>query len=45
MHAGEEDGREGRSRFLALLGMLVSAEAALAIAAQWSATLFFHPCQ
>lgn len=44
-HTGEEGGREGRSRFLALLGMLVSGVAALAIAAQWSATLFFHPCQ
>jgi hypothetical protein len=44
-HAGEDGGREGRSRFLAVLGMLVSALAALAIAAQWSANLFFHPCQ
>jgi hypothetical protein len=44
-HAGEEGGREARSRFLAILGMLASAVAALAIAAQWSASLFFHPCQ
>lgn len=44
-HAGEEGGREARSRFLAILGMLASAVAALVIAAQWSASLFFHPCQ
>jgi hypothetical protein len=44
-HAGEEGGPEARSRFLALLGMLTSAMTALAIAAQWSATFFFHPCQ
>jgi hypothetical protein len=44
-HAGEEGGPEGRSRFLAVLGMLVGAMASLAIAAQWSATFFFHPCQ
>lgn len=43
--AGDEGGREGRSRFLALLGLMVSAVAALLIAAQWSATLFLHPCQ
>jgi hypothetical protein len=44
-HAGEEGGPEGRSRFLAILGMLISAVAALTIAAQWSANLFFHLCQ
>jgi hypothetical protein len=44
-HAGEEGGPEGRSRFLAILGMLISAVAALTIAAQWSANFFFHPCQ
>ena len=44
-HAGEEAGIEGRSRFLALMGMLLSAMAALVIAAQWSAAFVFHPCQ
>ena len=44
-HAGEEGAPEGRSRFLAVLGMLVGAMASLAIAAQWSANFFFHPCQ
>jgi hypothetical protein len=44
-HAGEQGGPEARSRFLAILGMLASAMAALVIAAQWSAGLFFHPCQ
>ena len=43
--AGDDGGPEGRSRFLALLGMLVGAMASLAIAAQWSANFFFHPCQ
>jgi hypothetical protein len=42
---GEEGGPEGRSRFLSLLGMLISGMTALAIAAQWSASFFFHPCQ
>lgn len=44
-HAGEDGGPGGRSRFLAVLGMLLSAMAALVIAAQWSATFVFHPCQ
>jgi hypothetical protein len=44
-HAGEEGGPEGRARFLSVLGMLTGAMASLAIAAQWSATFFFHPCQ
>ena len=44
-HAGEEAGPGGRSRFLALLGMLLSGTAALVIAAQWSAAFVFHPCQ
>jgi hypothetical protein len=44
-HADEQGGPEARSRFLALLGVLTSAIAALAIAAQWSASFFFHPCQ
>ena len=43
--AGEESGPEGRSRFLALLGMLTSGISGLVIAAQWSASFFFHPCQ
>jgi hypothetical protein len=43
--AGEGGGPEGRSRFLAVVGLGNSALAALVIAAQWSATLFFHPCQ
>ncbi len=44
-HAGEDAGLGGRSRFLALMGMLLSAVAALVIAAQWSAAFVFHPCQ
>lgn len=44
-HPGDDGGPEGRSRFLAVLGMLVGAMASLAIAAQWSASFFFHPCQ
>ena len=44
-HAGEDAGLGGRSRFLALMGMLLSAVAALVIAAQWSAAFLFHPCQ
>lgn len=43
--AGEEGGPEGRSRFLALLGMLAGGMSSLVIAAQWSASFFFHPCQ
>jgi hypothetical protein len=41
----EYGGSEARSRFLALVGVLSSAVAALALAAQWSASLFLHPCQ
>jgi hypothetical protein len=41
----EHGGPEARSRFLALVGVLSSAVAALALAAQWSASLFLHPCQ
>lgn len=44
-HAGEEAGLAGRSRFLALLGMLLSGVTALVIAAQWSAAFVFHPCE
>jgi hypothetical protein len=43
--ATEAGGPEGRSRFLALLGMLSGGTFALTIVAQWSATLFLHPCQ
>lgn len=44
-HAGEDAGLAGRSRFLAVLGMLLSAMAVLVILAQWSAAFIFHPCQ
>jgi hypothetical protein len=43
--AGEPEGREGRSRFLALLGMLSSGIFALTIVVQWTATWYYHPCQ
>ena len=36
---------EGRSRFMAVVGMLVSTISALAIIAMWSATVFVRPCQ
>jgi hypothetical protein len=41
----EQGGPEGRSRFLALLGMLSSGIFALTIVVQWTATWFYHPCQ
>jgi hypothetical protein len=44
-YAGDDGSPGERSRFLALLGMLTGGMAALAIAAQWSASFFFHPCQ
>jgi hypothetical protein len=44
-HAGEDAGLEGRSRFLAVLGMLLCAVSVLVIAAQWSAAFIFHPCE
>lgn len=44
-HASEDGGRAGRSRFLALLGVVTAPLFALVIATQWSATLFLHPCQ
>ena len=44
-HAGEDEAPGGRSRFLAVMGMLLSATAALVIVAQWSAAFVFHPCQ
>jgi hypothetical protein len=43
--AGEDGAREGRSRFLALLGVLSGGTFALVIVAQWSANFFLHPCQ
>lgn len=43
--ASEQGGPEGRSRFLALIGVLISAFAALLIVALWSANLVLHPCQ
>jgi hypothetical protein len=43
--ASAQGGPEGRSRFLALLGILSSALFALTILSQWSATLYYHPCQ
>jgi len=36
---------EARSRFMAVLGVLVSTLSALVIVAMWSATMFLHPCQ
>ncbi len=41
-HAG---GIGGRSRFLALLGMLLSAMIVLVVLALWSPAFVFHPCQ
>lgn len=37
--------RGARSHFLALHGLISSLAFALVIVAQWSATLFLHPCQ
>jgi hypothetical protein len=36
---------EGRSRFMSVLGVLVSSVSALVIVAMWSATMFLDPCQ
>jgi hypothetical protein len=44
-HAGEDGGIGGRSRFLAVLGMLLSAMIALVILTLWSPAFVFHPCQ
>jgi len=42
----ESDPRPGgRSRFLSVVGILVSTLSALVVLAMWSATLFLHPCQ
>jgi hypothetical protein len=43
--AGDDGGPAGRSRFLAVVGMLTSLLAALVIAALWSPSFIFHPCQ
>jgi len=43
--ASEEGGREGRSRFLATLGVLSGPTSALVVMAMWSAVFYFHPCQ
>ena len=43
--ASEAGGREGRSRFLALLGMLSGPLFAFVILALWSAVFYYHPCQ
>jgi hypothetical protein len=42
---GEAGGPAARSRFLAGLGVTISALFALTIAAQWMPTLSLHPCQ
>ncbi len=44
-NSGETPGREERSRFLALLGIIGGLLFALTIAVQWSASLFLLPCQ
>jgi hypothetical protein len=43
--SSEAGGREGRSRFLATLGLIGAPLFGLVIVAQWSAVLFLHPCQ
>jgi hypothetical protein len=43
--ASEQGGPAGRSRFLAVLGLLSAGTFALTVVAMWSATLFYHPCQ
>ena len=43
--ASDQGGPEGRSRFLALLGMLSGGVFALTVLAMWSAAFFYHPCQ
>jgi hypothetical protein len=43
--ARDEGGPAGRSRFLALLGLLAAPLFALTILALWSAAFFYHPCQ
>jgi hypothetical protein len=43
--ASEGGGREGRSRFLAILGVLSGPTSALVVLALWSAVFYYHPCQ
>ena len=43
--ASEQGAREGRSRFLALLGVLSGGIFALTVLSMWSAAFFYHPCQ
>ena len=41
-----DDGSQaGRSRFMAVLGILISVSSALVIAAQWWPSFLIHPCQ
>ena len=41
-----DDGSQlGRSRFMAVLGILISVSSALVIAAQWWPSFVLHPCQ
>jgi hypothetical protein len=42
---GDLDGREGRTRVLAAIGVGMSALSALFIVSQWLPQLFIHPCQ
>ena len=43
--ASDQGGPEGRSRFLALLGMLSGGIFGLTVLAMCSAAFFYHPCQ
>jgi hypothetical protein len=40
----ESEGRETRTRFLAILGILSSVTAGLILIAQWMPIFFLHPC-
>jgi hypothetical protein len=42
---GDETGVAARARFMAALGVLMSAFAALSVAAQWSINFLVNPCQ
>ena len=47
MGAEWEDGGAGvvpRSRFMALVGLLINAHSALVVLAQWAAVFFYGPC-
>lgn len=41
----DEDGAIERSRFLGILGVMLSALSILVILGQWAATFMFRPCQ